>query len=451
MTNNPDMNASSGRVPPHNNDAEVACLGAILLNPRETVDRVVHIVRTNDFYRPAHSKIFDAAYSIFNRNEAVDLITLTEELRSRGELESVGGVSYLASLTDSVPSSANVDYYAGIVYQESIRRKLISMGTAISDMAREPGRKTREVIEEFEKQLFDIAENRQSDDFELAGNVVKATIDAIEERYRSESPFTGVPSGFSDLDNMLSGFQPQEFIVIGARPSIGKTSLALSLANRMALKEKRRVGFFTLEMSRLSIMQRIISMEAPIDAGKLRKGALRPADFPRLFDAAARIYDAQMWITDIPNMPLLDVRAQSRRMKKLHDVEIIFIDYLTLIRPEKTDIPRHEQIAEISRSLKALARELDIPIVVLSQVSRDSEGKRPTLSNIRESGSIEQDADVVMFLHRERDETREGDDGDQVIPTELIIAKQRNGPVGTVQIAFKPKYAKFEEWAYGDY
>ena len=249
---------------------------------------------------------------------------------------------------------------------------------------------------------------------------------------------------------MLSGFQPSEFIIIGARPSLGKTSLALSLANRMSIQEGRKVGFFTLEMSRISIMQRIMSMEARIDASRLRKGALRPQDFPRLFDAAGRIYDANMWITDVPNMPLLDIRSQSRRMKKLHGVEIIFIDYLTLIRPEKTDIPRHEQIAEISRSLKALARELDIPIVVLSQVSRDTEGKRPSLNNIRESGSIEQDADVVMFLHRERDPSHDNESA-QVIQTELIVAKQRNGPIGTVPIAFIPKYAKFEEWSSAEY
>ncbi|MFW6364232.1 MAG: replicative DNA helicase [Spirochaeta sp.] len=450
MTNSEDYSPSQGRIPPHNNDAEIACLGAMLLNPRETVDRVVQKVRPADFYRPAHTRICEAAISLFNRNDVVDLITLTEELRTRGELDMVGGPAYLAMLTDSVPSSSNVDYYAEIIYQESMRRKLITMGSAISEVARDHGRKTREIIEEFEKQLFEIAENRQTQEFELAGDIVKVAIDEIERRYRSENPFTGVPSGFSDLDNMLSGFQPSEFIIIGARPSIGKTSLALSLANRMALQEKRRVGFFTLEMSKYSIMQRIISMEARIDASRIRKGALRPADFHGLFDAADRIFNSEMWITDIPNMPLLDLRAQARRMKKLHDIEIIFIDYLTLIRPERLDMPRHEQIAEISRSLKALARELEIPVVVLSQVSRDSEGKRPSLANIRESGSIEQDADVVIFLHRERDSTMD-ESSQPVIQTELIVAKQRNGPVGTVPIAFVPKYAKFEEWSNADY
>ncbi|AFG38044.1 replicative DNA helicase [Spirochaeta africana] len=449
-SNDGDSRSANGRVPPHNLEAEIACLGAILLNPREAVDRVVQKVRPADFYRPAHTKICEAALSLFNRNEVVDLITLTEELRGRGELEMVGGPGYLAMLTDSVPSSANVDYYAEIIYQESMRRKLITMGSAISEVARDHGRKTREIIEEFEKQLFEIAENRQTQEFELAGDIVKVAIDEIERRYRSENPFTGIPSGFTDLDNMLSGFQPSEFIIIGARPSIGKTSLALSLANRMAMQEKRRVGFFTLEMSKGSIMQRIIAMEARIDASRIRKGALRPADFHGLFDAADRIFNAQMWITDVPNMPLLDVRAQARRMKKLHDVEVIFIDYLTLISPEKKDIPRHEQIAEISRSLKALARELEIPVIVLSQVSRDSEGKRPSLANIRESGSIEQDADVVIFLHRERDATAD-ETAQPVIQTELIVAKQRNGPVGTVPIAFVPKYAKFEEWSSADY
>ncbi len=448
MPNNPEDFA--GKVPPHNNDAETACLGAMLLNPRDTIDRALQKVRPSDFYRPAHTKIFESIISLSNRNEVVDLITLTEDLRSRGELERVGGSAYLASLTDSTPSSTHIEYYAEIIYQESLRRKLIVMGSSVAQVAYDHGVKTNELLEDFEKQLFAIAENRQVNEYERAGDIVKSTIDLIEERYKSDNPFTGVPSGFADLDNMLSGFQPSEFIIIGARPSIGKTSLALSLANRMSMKEGVKVGFFTLEMSKHAILQRIISMEARVNANRIRKGALRPQDFPGLMDAASRIHDSELWISDVPNMPLLDLRAQARRMKQVLGIDVIFIDYLTLIRPENTSIPRHEQIAEVSRSLKALARELDIPVVVLSQVSRDSEGKRPTLANIRESGSIEQDADVVIFLHRERDTL---DDAESVpyIETELIVAKQRNGPIGTVKIAFIPKYAKFEEWSYADY
>ena len=450
---NSDEALNQKGVPPHNENAERACLGAMLLNPRDTVDRAMHKLRPADFYRPAHGKICEAIVSLYNRGEVVDLITLTEELRGRAELERVGGPAYLASLTDSVPASTNIEYYADIIQQESIRRKLIVMGRTITDSAADHSNKTREILEKFEKQLFEIADNRQEHDYARAGDIVKETIDKIETRYKSDNPFTGIPSGFSDLDNMLSGFQPSDLIIIGARPSIGKTALALSLANRMAMQERLKVGFFTLEMSKISIMMRIISMEARVSAQRIRNGMLRGQDFNGIFDAAGRIYDADLWFCDVPNMPLLDLRAQARRMKRQQDVQIIFIDYLTLIKPEKTEIPRHEQIAEISRSLKALARELDIPIVALSQVGRDSEGKRPTLANIRESGSIEQDADVVLFLHRERGDADSGADGETlpVLKTELIVAKQRNGPTGTVDLAFIRQYAKFEEWSNADY
>ncbi|MBA7540273.1 Replicative DNA helicase [subsurface metagenome] len=271
------------------------------------------------------------------------------------------------------------------------------------------------------------------------------TIEVIEKLFHNSGDYIGVPSGFSSLDSYTAGFQNAEFIVIGARPSVGKTALALTMAGNMSIKNHIPVGFFTLEMSSMALMQRLLSSEARLKSHALRSGILKPSDFHKLTEAAGKIYEAPLYIEDSPNLKLLDLRAQARRMRSQHKVSIIFIDYLTLIGSEHQDMPRHEQIAEISRSLKALARELNIPVVALSQVSRESEGKRPSLANIRESGSIEQDADVVIFLHRERQPDTDGSDIPRNIRTEVIIAKQRNGPVGTIELAFIPEYTKFED------
>jgi replicative DNA helicase len=303
------------------------------------------------------------------------------------------------------------------------------------------------IIEEAEQKIFDITENQNTGNFKPAKDIINRTIEAIEKLYHTKEDYTGIPSGFDSLDKMLSGFQDSEFIVIGARPSVGKTALALSMAANISIHRKIPVGFFTLEMADLALMQRLVASEARINSEALRTGILRPADFKSLTDAAGLIYEAPLYIVDIPNMKLLDLRAMARRMKSQLGIKIIFIDYLTLISAEKADIPRYEQVAEISRSLKALARELDIPVVALSQVTRDSEGKRPTLANLRESGSIEQDADVVMFLHRDRGTEREQNQASNTIETELVVAKQRNGPVGTIKIAFIPRYTKFEALA----
>ncbi|MFW5811859.1 MAG: replicative DNA helicase, partial [Alkalispirochaetaceae bacterium] len=301
--------------------------------------------------------------------------------------------------------------------------------------------------EEAERKIFEIAEGHQTASFVQAKEIVEQTVEAIEKLYHTKDDYTGIPSGFPALDNMLSGFQNSEFIIIGARPSVGKTALALSMAANIAIHQKIPCGFFTLEMSDMAVMQRLLASEARIGSQSLRTGMLKPSDFKNLIDAAGLIYEAPLWIADTPSMRLLDLRAQARRMRSQYGVRIIFIDYLTLVSSENGELPRHEQIAEISRSLKALARELEIPVVALSQVNRDTEGKRPNLANIRESGSIEQDADVVLFLHRDRGIDREGDVMPNVVETELIVAKQRNGPVGTVRIAFIPRYTKFESLA----
>lgn len=435
-----------GRLPPHNLEAEVATLGAVLLDA-SAITRVVDYVRPGDFYRQAHGRIFESILQLWDRGESIDLITLTAELQAGGHLERVGGAAYISSLTTAVPTSANVEYYAQIVQQTSLRRRLITLAAEITESCFDDTIPTRQVIEEAERRIFELAETNQTQGFQPAKEVVKRTVDAIEKLYHNQDDYTGIPSGFHALDNMTSGFQNSEFIIIGARPSVGKTAFALSMAANVAIGRKIPVGVFTLEMSDMALMQRLIAAEARIPSQVIRTGMLRTSDFANLTNAASRIYDAPLWISDTPGMRLLDLRAQARRMVGQHGVRMVIVDYLTLITNENAELARHEQIAEISRSLKALARELEIPVIALSQVSRDTEGKRPLLSNIRESGSIEQDADVVLFLHRERNVEKESTETLSVIETELIVAKQRNGPVGTIPIAFVPRYTKFENLA----
>jgi replicative DNA helicase len=435
------------RVPPHNSEAEAATLGAMLLDP-EAVSIVLRHLRPGDFYSLHNRNIYTGILSLFNKGQEIDLITLTDELRSTSKLEESGGAAYAATLTSVVPTSANVEYYAKIVKDGSIRRNLLKISAELTAKSHDESIQSRELIEEAERKIFEITDNQQHGSYRGANEIINETIAAIEKLYHTKDSYTGMPGGFPDLDNMTSGFQKSEFIVIGARPSVGKTAFALSMAANMSIKKNIPVGFFTLEMSAQALMQRLVSSEARINSKNLRTGFLKPSDFHNLTEAAGRIYEAPLFIDDTPNIKLLDLRAQARRMRSKEGIEVLFVDYIGLIEPEsKNNVPRHEQVAEISRSLKSLARELEIPVICLSQVGRQSEGKAPSLADLRESGSIEQDADVVMFLHRERESTREGEADPMNVETELIVAKQRNGPVGTVKIAFLPHYTKFESLA----
>ena len=426
-------------VPPHNLDAERATLGAVLLDS-EALSTVLRYLRADDFYRAAHRKIFEGILALYERNEPVDLITLCEELSHSGDLEACGGSAQISQLTSAVPTSANVEYYAQIVHASSTRRELQRIAASIIADSFDATQEVRYVIESAEQRIFEITDRQQIGAVRLAREVINQTVAAIERLSKASGSYTGIPSGFSDLDNLTSGFQDSEFVVIGARPSVGKTALALTMAANIAVQQHRPVGFFTLEMSAVALMQRLLASEARLDSNRIRSGLLRASDFHKIADAAARMYDAPLFIEDSPNLKLLDLRAQARRMKSSHAVEIIFIDYLTLITSEHPELARWEQFTEVSRSLKALARELDVPVVALSQVRRETEGKLPTLADLRESGSIEQDADVVMFLHRERGTDENLND----VETELIVAKQRNGPVGKINLAFIPEYTKFE-------
>jgi replicative DNA helicase len=432
-----------GRVPPHNLEAEQACLGAILLDPENTMDQVLLQLKPDDFYRHAHQRIFSAIKDLVSKNEAIDLITLTDELSAQKLLDQVGGASYVSSLTSVVPTSANVQYYANIVRDNSLRRTLLRISADISNEAFDESMEISHVIDDAERKIFDITDGQVSEGFKKARDIVNLAVTTIESYYKNQGNYTGIASGFPVLDDMTDGFQNSEFIIIGARPSIGKTALALTMTRNICLRHKVPTGFFSLEMADMQLMQRMISMETHISGGNLRKGLLKASDFHSIMDVASEIYDAPLYISDTPNMRLLDLKAQARRMKAQHDVKIVFIDYISIITPENNMMDRHLQVAEISRSLKALARELEIPVVALSQVSRDSEGKAPHLASIRESGAIEQDADVVMFLHRDRSHDKEMADANQGIETQLILAKNRNGPVGTVDINFLPSYAEY--------
>ncbi|MDR1178823.1 MAG: replicative DNA helicase [Spirochaetaceae bacterium] len=434
------------KIPPHNEDAERAVLGALLLDGN-AIAVAIQYLESEDFYSNANRRVYKAILDLFKEGIDAEIPIVVDTLARTGALDQAGGPAYVADLTNVVPTSANIEYYARQVRDCSIKRRLLRISGRIIEQAYDIGIEPRSILEEAEKHIFDLAENRHALTFQSAQELVPQTIETLEKIYHSGEAYTGIPSGFEDLDGLTSGFQKSELIIIGARPSVGKTALALTMAANMSMNRTRKipVAFFTLEMSGMALMQRLIASEARIDSNKFKNRKLKPSDFKSLMDAAGRIYEAPLYIFDMPNMPMLDIRAQAMRIKIQKKVELIFIDYIGLIGSENKTLKSWERVGEISQSLKSLARELEIPIVALVQVNRDAEGTQPTLANIRESGSIEQDADVVMFLHRERESDKKaGEERPQEYKTELIVAKQRNGPVGTVNIVFLPQYTRFE-------
>jgi len=428
------------KIPPQNIEAEIATLGAMMLEP-SSISNVIPILRADDFYRIAHQHIYQILVELFSHGENPDILVLKNKLEAQGMLETVGGTSYITMLTDAVPSAANITYYAKIVLEASIRRRLIKAANRILEEVQNKSLESRTLLEEAQRKIFELTDAGVSATFKEIKDVVIPFVNHIEKLRQNKNTITGIATGFSSLDSMTFGFQKSEFIIIGARPSIGKTAFALSMLANMSIRGGITTAFFSLEMSEMQLMQRLVALEAKIDSSKIRSGNLTLKDFTKITNTCSKIYDAPIYMVEMPNMKLLDLSAMSRQLCTRYGVEIIFVDYIGLINSENYDIPRHEQIAEISRSLKSMARELNIPIVALSQLVRDVEDKRPVLSSIRESGSLEQDADVVMFLHRARKETVE--DVSHPIDTELIIAKQRNGPIGTVHIDFIPMYTCF--------
>jgi replicative DNA helicase len=445
------MAQGKDKTPPHDDELERAALGS-LLQDADAVSAVIHQhLRVEDFYARANQRIFEAILSLDSKGLRPDIQTVVQELKQLGKLDEAGGASYVAGLTTVIPSSANIDYYAQSVKSHSLRRALLRVASQIGVSAYDESKDSREVLEEVQQQIFDLSDNRQLFLSRHIGEVLHETIDLIEKVRKSKNPITGISTGFDRLDKLTSGFQKDEFSVIGARPSVGKTALALNMAANIAFHQKVPAAFMSLEMSDIALAQRLISSEAMVQAQNLRSGFLSQSDYKNIVDVMARIYKAPLYIVNMPNMQLLDLSAQARKLRSQQNIEILFIDYLGLISHENAMLPRYEKFSEISRSLKSLARELHIPVVVACQLTRDAQWEVPTLANLRDSGSIEQDADLVLFLHREvkknKKEKEDKDSGFQEaaenIPTELIVAKQRNGPIGVIKLELVAKYAKF--------
>jgi replicative DNA helicase len=439
-----------GRVPPHNEEAERAVLGAILLNDKVLVE-VTDFLGKDDFYKVSHQELFDAIVQFRQEStETLDLITLSAYLKKRDLLDRCGGISYISTLTSDVPTTTNAAYYAKILKALAQRRKLLLFSSKIKDAAFDESQDIQKVIDEGEQSLSRLNnEAAGSDNYYNIKDLVTTTISEIEERSTSGLK-SGFDSCYTPLDSITGGFKKQEFIIVGARPSIGKTAFALSVALNMIVKKKYRVGFFSLEMSASSLMERLITGQSHVDFSHIRKATLKNSEMNSIIDASGALYDAELYIQDTPNMKLMELRAQARRMKLEHDIQVIFIDYIGLIDAEAdARIPRHEQISIISRSLKQLARELDLPVVCLCQVGRQADGVEPKLSDLRDSGSIEQDADVVILLHRDVGKNRTDDEGEReknnIQETKIIMAKNRNGETGVFSLAFVSNIVRFEE------
>jgi len=437
------------RIPPQNIEAEQAVLGAILLD-KDSLITVTEIISADDFYRAAHQKIFRAMSDLSEIGEPVDLVTITAELQKKSLLEEVGGVSYLTDLANSVPTAANAEYYSKIVEEKAILRKLIRVATEIASTGYTASEDVGSLIGDAEKRILEISQKRSNDGFIPIKSVLMETIDRLEYLHHHKGEITGIPSGFTDLDKMTSGFQKSDLIILAARPSVGKTAFALNVGQNVAARAKQPVAIFSLEMSASQLVQRMISAEGNLDAHKMRTGSLEEQDWEKLTMAMSTLSEAPVFIDDTPGITVYDIRAKCRRLKAEHGLGLILIDYLQLIHGRGKSDNRQQEISEISRMLKGIARELDVPIIALSQLSRAVEqrqDKRPMLSDIRESGSIEQDADIVAFLYRD-DYYNPETEKQNII--EIIIAKQRNGPVGKVELVFLKNFNKFVNYARSD-
>jgi len=436
------MNAILERVPPYNLEAEQALLGSMMID-REAVYIAMELVQAEHFYKEAHQVIFTAILSLESRGEPVDMITLTEELRQQNSLEKVGGVSYIAALANAVPTAANARYYASIVEEKAILRSLIRFANSIASRCYEDSEDTHQLLDSAEQAILEIAGHRNTGGLLPIKQVLGETLEKIEYLANKKGSITGVPSFFTDLDNMTAGWQPSDLIIVAARPAMGKTSFCLNVAQNAAIRAKIPVAIFSLEMSREQLVQRLMSSEAMIDQHKIRTGRLLDEEWVRLTRAVQPLSTANMYIDDTPAISILELRARARRLKAEKGLGLIVIDYLQLMQMGRRSDSRQQEISEISRSLKALARELNVPVIALSQLSRAVEQtheKKPALSHLRESGALEQDADMVMFIYRDEYYNPETE---KPGIAEIIIAKHRNGPTGTVELGFIKEFTKF--------
>lgn len=431
------------RIPPQNIQAEQSVLGSMLID-KNAIVKAIEICHPDSFYKDAHRAIYETIMQLFDKGEPVDLVTVTENLRKNNRLEAVGGSVYVADLINSVPTAANVEYYAKIVEEKATLRRLIDSGTRIVAECFETPEKVDEILDRAEKSVFDIALKRVHEHFHKIDEVLKGVLDRIDKLYGKNETITGIPTGYSDLDNMTAGFQNADLIIIAARPSVGKTALALNMGINMAVKYKLPIALFSLEMSKDQLAQRMLCSEAEIDAIRLKTASLPDTGWKKLTRALSKLSEAPIYIDDSASISPMEIRAKCRRLKLEKGLACVFIDYMQLMtgRSSRND-NRVQEISEIARSLKTLARELEVPVIALSQLSRAVEQRTdriPRLSDLRESGEIEQTADVVMFIHRDDYYNPQSDRGNIA---EIIIAKQRNGPVGTVELVFRKEITKF--------
>ena len=446
----------SGRQPPWSEEAEISVLSAMLIDG-DAVARAVESVDEAAFYKEANRRVYRAMIRLYSRGEVIDPVTLSDELKSVSELESVGGMSYLARLVDAVPTSANIEYHCRILRDKSILRRLIESATDIvQDAFEAPAGEVDETLDRAEARIFQIAQASKREGFVPIKSILWPTFERIEELQRSPGAVTGVASGFADLDNMTAGFQRGDLVVVAGRPSMGKTALALNFAQHAAIDGEVPTAIFSLEMSKESLVQRMLCAEGRVDSGRLRRGRLRDDEYTRLATAAGHLNTAPIWIDDTPAISPLELRAKARRLAADTDLGLLLVDYMQLMTGPRNVENRQQEISAISRALKAIAKELNLPVIALSQLSRGPEqrtDKRPLLSDLRESGAIEQDADLVMFVYREEAYKKRGDDlvdesGESIEgKAELIIGKQRNGPTGTVNLYFHKQYTLFESAA----
>jgi replicative DNA helicase len=433
------------RVPPQNLEAESSVLGGILLE-NDAMNLVLELLRAEDFYRESHRKIFRAMIELSDRTEPVDVITLSECLKNRGELEAVGGSAYLASLNDFVPTAANIAYYARIVREKSILRHLINAATEVATKGYDATSNVEELLDSAEKAIFDITEQRIKGSFVKVGDMMKDSIKMVEKLFERKTMITGVPTGFKDFDAKTAGLQPADLIIVAARPGMGKTAFSLNIASHAAFTGYG-VAVFSLEMAKEQLALRLLCSEARVDNARVRTGYLSDRDFPKLATAAGKLHDALIYIDDTPAISVLELRAKARRLARDRDKKLglIIVDYLQLMRGTGAAQNREQEISEISRSLKALAKELNVPVMAISQLNRrveDRNDKTPQLSDLRESGAIEQDADVIAFIYREAAYNPKSDDNTATI----TIAKQRNGPTGDLSLTFLREFTRFEDY-----
>ncbi|WP_017588038.1 replicative DNA helicase [Nocardiopsis ganjiahuensis] len=436
------------RTPPHDIQAEQSVLGGMLLS-KDAITQVVEIIRSADFYRPAHQIIYDSVVDLFSRGEPVDAISVNAELTKRGEATRVGGAPYLHTLTEAIPTAANAGYYAKIVSDRAVLRRLVEVGTRIAQIGYAGDGEVDDLVDHAQAEIYKVAEKRTGEDYVVLGDIMPGALDEIEAIGANDGSMTGVPTGFADFDALTNGLHPGQMVIIAARPAVGKSTLALDFARAASIKNEMASVFFSLEMGRNEIVMRLLSAEARVPLHTMRSGLMTDEDWARLARRMGEVASAPLFIDDSPNMSMMEIRAKCRRLKQQHDLKLVIVDYLQLMSSPGRVESRQQEVSEMSRSLKLLAKELEVPVVALSQLNRGPEqrtDKRPQVSDLRESGSIEQDADMVILLYREDVHDKESPRAGEA---DIIVAKHRNGPTADVTVAFQGHYSRFVDMAPG--